>query len=546
MKNIFAFTVLLLLKTGFTYSQAPVYLFPSDSLRIFSGGHMSVWGNFYNTGNIASGGSLVISNGGNLYFYGDTFINSNASKIEGNGNLEFRRPRPSPYASSSGQTIRSGGSAVSFPVITLNTTSTLSLNSNDLKIRDSLKFTSGHILLNKNDLILGNGNPGVITGYNENRFVITNGNTIDTLKGYLIREGIAGTSMIFPVGQAIGDYTPASIGNSGTQDNFKVRVFDTAYENGYTLLTNINPSANNRSVQRTWDIREGNTGGSNVTLSLQHNTSTESSLFNSSRNKAFISHFVGTYPNNGGDTVSNWQWDMFKLASTSSPTSPGTLTSGSSIAGAAMKTRSGISSFSPFSITIWGSGAIPLPLHILNFEASWANKENAILKWKLTDPENLGFVSLERSEDGVQFLPVRTFDLKTGAVSFNLMDIGIGKTMGARVYYRLKLTDKVGAVSMSQILSLTKNSDENAAQVTINPNPGNEIFYIKSGINSSDILFSIQLINSFGQLVYSKKSDTSPIAFQGSIDISGIPSGIYELKIESINGTNIQKVIISH
>ncbi len=126
------------------------------------------------------------------------------------------------------------------------------------------------------------------------------------------------------------------------------------------------------------------------------------------------------------------------------------------------------------------------------------------------------------------------------------MDIGIGKTMGARIYYRLKLTDKRGAVSMSHILSLAKNNDENAPQVTIYPNPGNEIFYIKSGIYSSYIPFSIQLINSFGQLVYSKKSDTSPITFQGSIDISRIPSGIYELKIESINGTNIQKVIINH
>ena len=341
------FISFLLLGGGGLFGQNSAKLFSTDSMYIGNNSTISVWGNFLNTGNSGSGGSLFIDANGIIKFYGDTFQNLGASAIGGNGTLEMINPRPAPYANSADQVFISGGSTVSVGTFVVNTPNIVQLKTFDLKVRDSLIFQSGCIQLNNHDLIVGNGNAGVITGYNENRYVITNAYATDTVKGFLIRDMVGASNVVFPVGHALGDYTPAIINNIGTPDQFKVRAFDSVYEDGYTLNL-FSPSslpASDRSVNRTWDIREGTKGGSNITLTLQYTDSIASTFYKNKKSHSYISHFVGTYPNNGGDTTSNWKWDLFKYSSTSAPSKPGTITTGSSLTNASMKTRSGITSF---------------------------------------------------------------------------------------------------------------------------------------------------------------------------------------------------------
>lgn len=180
-------------------------------------------------------------------------------------------------------------------------------------------ITGNHLMLNAEDLLITA--QAVITNYNPNHFVVTNGT------GTINKMGLGTAGFVFPVGIGMSDYCPAEIKNNGTPDVYHVRVLEGNYP-GYNA---------DRSVDRTWSITEEVTGGSDVTLTLQHNHVTgyggqgsEGIAYNDS--SAFIASSAGGVAN----------WDSYTA---SAGIMPGTLTTGAVVDNASMLTRSGLSNF---------------------------------------------------------------------------------------------------------------------------------------------------------------------------------------------------------
>jgi len=539
----------LLLGGGGLFGQNSAKLFSTDSFYIGNNATMSVWGNFYNNANTSSNCALLIDSLGTLKFYGDTFQNIGSSTICGNGSLEMVNPRPAPYASSRDQVLIAGGSTVSVGSFVVNTTKIVQLKSANMHVRNKLVFESGCIQLNNHNLIVGNGNAGIITGYNENRFVITNANTTDTMKGFLIRDLVGATDVVFPVGHALGDYTPAIIHNIGTPDQFKVRAFDSVYEDGYTLNI-FSPSslpASDRSVNRTWDIREGTKGGSNITLTLQYTDSIVSSFYNKRKSHSYISHFVDTYPNNGGDTTSNGKWDLFKYSSTSAPSKPGTITTGSSLTNASMKTRSGITSFSPFTITAWHPGATPLPIELISFDAKWNTPLDAELNWQVANPEIITSITIERSIDNGSFEAIKVFDKNSNTEFFQYKDLGIATLLDKQVTYRLRLLENNGVVKYSNKKQLRKNGQVLPSDIALYPVPAGQLLTITSEQLATGEPVQIEIMNALGQMVlkmdYAAESTSN---FKQTFNIETLATGIYQININSGELNIKKKLMVSH
>lgn len=542
MKKYTLITIISILSFNLQ-SQVNLKLMPNDSMKVYSSNGISIWGNFYNSGNSTNGGSLILSEGANVIMYGDSFININASQVGGGGEIIMTRPRPFPYLNTGEQVFDGGGVISSIPDLTVNSPNNVILKFGDLKVRDSIKFINGHIILNKKDLILGDGNPGIITGYNENRFIVTNGNTKDSLKGYFIRENIGSSNYVFPVGHAIGDYTPAIINNSGTSDDFKVRVFDTVYEDGYTrnIPNSFHVSADERSVQRTWDIRENTNGGSNINLTLQYNINTEGSVFNYNRNRAFISHFVGYYPNNTGDTTSNWKWDNFSYASTSAPISPGTITTGTNITNAAMKSRSNITSFSPFTITAWEDVPTPLPIDIISFDAFWHSEKIAKIHWSINQNNLIKDFEILKSNNGIDFLPIETVsntNISNNIQSYSILDQDFLLNHNT-FYYKLKINHFDGKISYSNIKTLKINQEKNATLV-VYPNPNNGQFSLP--IYDNDTENQVNIYDAAGKLVYTTKHNS--LDKQINLNLSHLAFGTYHIVVENQLNTYKTKFIL--
>lgn len=148
---------------------------------------------------------------------------------------------------------------------------------------NSINFINGHLISGPNTLTLNTVN-NAITGASDNRFVVCGDN------GLLKYNGVGtGDTAFFPIGYSIGNYNPAWLTNSGTEDNFSAQVFNDVLEDG---LTGNSISFDNRLVNRTWNIQEDVAGGTMPSLRLQWDASHERSNFENQVISA-ISYFKG-------------------------------------------------------------------------------------------------------------------------------------------------------------------------------------------------------------------------------------------------------------
>ena len=76
--------------------------------------------------------------------------------------------------------------------------------------------------------------------------------------------------MVFPVGTSASSYTPATLTNFGTADNFTINVQPKVLSggtNGNAYIAGV--------VNRTWNINKSTPGTANVTITLQWNSGDE-------------------------------------------------------------------------------------------------------------------------------------------------------------------------------------------------------------------------------------------------------------------------------
>lgn len=258
-----------------------------------------------NKSNIALGGNFVDANTVNNSSTCNGFNNTYMADVS------FYNNQYSPAVRSIG--IFNSGSLGNLKLINTNTdpynlTSALSVQNIDLG-------TKGNIVLGNNNLFVN----GSITGYDATKFIITDGT------GNLVLKNIGGVATKFPIGISSTSYTPLTITNNGTMDDFRVRV-QSAVLSGGTNGTSISSNV----VNRTWIVEEAISGGSNVQMIAQWNAVDELTDFN--RNEIYLGHYFS--PN----------WNTGALTSAA----------GSSFY---TVTRSGLTSFSPFAVL--GKNSVP-------------------------------------------------------------------------------------------------------------------------------------------------------------------------------------------
>ena len=128
----------------------------------------------------------------------------------------------------------------------------------------NLAVNSANIFLNGNNLAFNK--QGKIANANRNAMVIT-GNSLD---GHVIKDFDAGATFEFPVGILAYDYTPATI-TSANAGKVHLTVLDYFGANKPVK----NPK---QGMDRVWHIYGGT--ANNIKLSLQHNNSTNGTLYN--------------------------------------------------------------------------------------------------------------------------------------------------------------------------------------------------------------------------------------------------------------------------
>jgi hypothetical protein len=385
----------------------------------------------------------------------------------------------------------SGTSLSSFYNLTINKSSNNALLDNDINISNQLTLTNGNIDIQGNDLTILN--TATISGGSSNSFIKTTG------VGILTQE-VSASNVVFPIGKQ--SYTPVTLNNAGTTDDFKVRVENIVYldgTSGTVLTTDV--------VDATWYIDEVTSGGSNVTLTFQWNTSDELTDFD--RTQSFITHYDNSMWNNG-------------TQQTASGSNPYTLSTAN------------VTAFSPFSIA---SDATVLPVELLYFYGEKA-KNGVLLSWETATEINNDYFDVEWSTDGISFE-------KIGQVK------GAGTTMENQSYeflhtpdlsglydhyYRLKQVDFDEKFEYSNIINIQTIEPSNHQTIKIYPNP---VRY-ELTITNTEKVENIVIYNSIGQIVKQLGAANSQL----TVDVSDLPEGIYTLKLQNTNGSIVTKQFI--
>lgn len=223
--------------------------------------------------------------------------------------------------------------------------------------------------------------------------------------------------------------------------------------------------------------------------------------------------------------VAKWngaQWQSFGNGGTSGSTSNGTVVN--SVA---------ITSFSPFTLGSF-STFNPLPVQLLNFDATIINKE-VKLNWSTTSEINSKNFTIEKSLDGKTWTEVAVVPSQGSTESVNNYELSDANPVKGIQYYRLKQNDYNGSSNYFDKKSV--NFSTIVSSTNLYPNPCSDILNVD--INSEDEFVTITVSNTMGQMVFETTQNTQSTL---SIDLSNLNSGVYHVAIQTSKGVEILKI----
>ncbi len=438
---------------------------------------------------------------GNLVLSAGTYTAATRTNIKGNwtqnsGSTFTHNSGTVTMNGSSSQTI-AGTSTPAFYKLIVGNASGVVLGTNTT-ISNDIDLSSGSVTLSDYNLTLGTA---TISNSSSTHYIVTKDDA--TTGGFLIRT-VAAVAKLFPVGNSTS-YTPVTVTNAGTSDDFRVRVFSGVFANGTS--GGLHPDLLH-SVNKTWLVEESVAGGSNATLTMQWNQSDENASF--ARGNCALFHFTGGL------------WDMPSSFTACSTVSPGVFS----------RSRSSITSFSPFSM---GDRIVPLPVELISFTARKIEK-SVVLNWSTATEINNSHFAIERSTDGTSFTAI---DSVAGAgnsnsvIDYNYTDMNAIPATNS--YYRLRQVDFDGKTSYSAVQLIKVIQTMTIGDIYPMPAVENinvPVESLKGGNCTADIY------DLSGKLVHSETFTLGVASQTLSISTADLKQGMYVLSINNSNGEN--------
>ncbi len=375
-------------------------------------------------------------------------------------------------------------SGAAFANLDIQNTYGVELTGSTAKVRNSLHFSSGSLYLQHNTLVIGDGGPGSITGYNAVRYILTGSSGT----GLLVRENIRSRDswVIFPIGVDDHAYTPVAIRNHSNQgDDYHARVSDGVKKDLFT-----GDDLKEQGVNKTWEIGKRNAPNAGETdISFLHLVAEEGSLFSANRRYSYVSQYTG----DGWDTAYPQVYPV-----------PGVLASGPALANSAVNSRtfsgkiSSASYFTKFTGNGDTSGAFTrvwlngYRLDYNTVNVSWTTKPEVNTRYFVVErrlSNETGF----RKGDSLSSQAINGYS--NSYLNYTLND---ANNYTGISYYRLRLVNYNGEYSYSNTVAVGNKSG--GFQLLLWPNPTARHFYV--GINGSASVKYVVIWNVLGQMIH--------------------------------------------
>lgn len=448
----------------------------------------------------AAANNVTIDAGASLHFIGATNVLEAKGDITANGQ----------FIASNGKVLLSGNGEQSIPggtyrSIDVQGGSEKTIGGN-VVVMQELALSDGFIRIGSNNLTLEI--PASMTGGSAQSFIITDGSGSLVCKN--MGTGMNTSEVLFPVGTASSSYTPLALTNTGTADDFSVRVIPHVFD-GYNNNTPYGFMQTENAVDKTWLINEATTGGSIATVKPFWNAADELPIFD--RNACNVSHY---------DVVGNaWM-----------PGPTGIATFNTLYAH-----TMNVTSFSPFGV---GSASSPLDINLLNFTAIYIDPAVKV-DWETAMEHGVINYEVERSPDAAIFNTIAAVQPGNQMEnSYGIWDKEISGINANQLYYRLKIYNTDGSHSYSKTVKvdISKNTGNN---LTLLPNPvrGKELTLNQNITVTEEATITIFAID--GKEVAHYSYATGSFGNRQTLDVSMLAPGVYMLNFRE-NGKPAQNI----
>lgn len=205
-------------------------------------------------------------------------------------------------------------------------------------------------------------------------------------------------------------------------------------------------------------------------------------------------------------------------------------------------TLSEVSSFSRWTL---GSENAPLPVEIASFDAT-LNNDAAQLTWTTaSESQNAGFRVQRRTEEGAWTTigSVEGNGTTVQAQSYQFTDAELPYE-GDRLTYRLKQVDTGGASHLSETVSVERGVSEVELLGTY-PNPARQRATVRYALPATQEV-DVGLYDVLGQRVRTVVRGTQEGRQEQTLDVEGLSSGVYFLRLRAGRTTHTQRLTIVH
>ncbi|WP_176521636.1 T9SS type A sorting domain-containing protein [Longimonas halophila] len=218
----------------------------------------------------------------------------------------------------------------------------------------------------------------------------------------------------------------------------------------------------------------------------------------------------------------------------------------------------GLDSFSLFAV---GGGSNPLPVELAGFEAKRSGHEAVTLRWEtLSETNNAGFEVQRSAASSAETPPVETpqWDVSTGESWHTIARLdGAGTTDTPQSYrfedadlpyaadslsYRLRQIDADGTESFSEPVTVTRQVTQ-AELLPTYPNPVRGQTTIRYAVPEQQDV-RIELYDMLGRRVQTVVNSQAEGRPEAQLDVRGLASGTYFLRMQTEGQTETQRVTV--
>ena len=181
-----------------------------------------------------------------------------------------------------------------------------------------------------------------------------------------------------------------------------------------------------------------------------------------------------------------------------------------------------------------GSATV-LPISIISFTGT-ENGTVVFTSWAIADAVNVSHFEVLSSTNGNTFKALGTVTFVNGVAVYNFKDENAANGIN---YYKLKIVDKDGKISYSNIIVVKFGKGKNDIQIY--PNPVADILYINFAANHIGKQATVRLLDIRGRLILNKSEKISNTIT--SVNMTNLQASTYVVQIivdnEIINSTKV-------